>query len=154
MLHPAHRRALAGAAAILTIVGLGACGTEVDTAAPATDTTVEPADTSTTAVGPAVTGSTPTPGPPATDTRTVVAAFAGGAPVGGSRTEAVVLDEPVRIEVTGDTADEIHVHTYDLVEDVGPGAPAVFEFTADIPGVHEVELHSTGQVLFELQVEP
>lgn len=85
---------------------------------------------------------------------TIAVSFADGQVTGGARTETVPLDEPVRIEVTGDTEEEVHVHTYDLTAAVGPDDPAVIEFTADIPGVHEVELEGSHLLLLELQVEP
>lgn len=74
--------------------------------------------------------------------------------MGGARTETVALDQLVHIEIFGDAPDEIHVHTYDLIDAVSPEAPAMFDFTADIPGVHEIELHSSGRVILELRVVP
>jgi hypothetical protein len=35
---------------------------------------------------------------------------------------------------------------------VGPGAPAVINVEATIPGIFEAELHSAGFRIFELQV--
>ena len=88
------------------------------------------------------------------EVRTISVSFADGAVAGGVRTETVPLDEPVRIEVSGDVEEEVHLHTYDLVDDVAPNDPAAFEFTADIPGVHEVELEGSHLLVLELQVEP
>lgn len=85
---------------------------------------------------------------------TITVDVTGGQVTGGERREVVTLDETVRLEITGDAADEVHVHTYDLHADVAPGSPAVIEFTADIPGVHEVELDVSGVRLLDLQVEP
>jgi hypothetical protein len=58
----------------------------------------------------------------------------------------------VHIVVTSDIADEVHVHTYDLLKDVGPGRPAEFQFVADISGVFEVELEERSVLLFRLEV--
>lgn len=58
----------------------------------------------------------------------------------------------VRIMLTSDVTDEVHVHGYDVFGDVAPDVPAVIEFTADIPGIFEVELEEVGRVLFELVV--
>jgi hypothetical protein len=58
----------------------------------------------------------------------------------------------VRITVVADVADEVHVHGYDIFGDVAPEAAAVIEFTADIPGIFEVELEGSRMVLFELVV--
>jgi hypothetical protein len=97
-----------------------------------------------------------------TDAASTTAAFAGvvvEARVTGddvetaSRRVRVDLGQKVRIRVEADHADEVHVHGYDLKGDVAPGKPAVVEFTADTPGVFEVELESAGLKLFELQVQ-
>jgi heme/copper-type cytochrome/quinol oxidase subunit 2 len=64
----------------------------------------------------------------------------------------VPLDGKVRLEVTADRTDEVHLHGYDRKVDVEPGKPAVLEFTADVPGVFEVELEEAGLKLVELQV--
>ena len=65
----------------------------------------------------------------------------------------VPLDGKVRLEVTADRADEVHLHGYDRKVDIEPGTPAVLEFTADVPGVFEVELEEAGLKLVELQVQ-
>jgi heme/copper-type cytochrome/quinol oxidase subunit 2 len=64
----------------------------------------------------------------------------------------VPLDGKVRLEVTADRTDEVHLHGYDRKVDIEPGKPAVLEFTADVPGVFEVELEEAGLKLVELQV--
>jgi hypothetical protein len=70
-----------------------------------------------------------------------------------SRRVRVDLGEKVRIRVESDHAEEVHLHGYDLSEDVAPGKPATIDFTADAPGVFEVELEQAGLRLFELQVQ-
>ena len=65
----------------------------------------------------------------------------------------VDLGQKVRIQVEADRAEEVHVHGYDLKGDVAPGRPAIIEFTANVPGVFEVELEEAGLKLFELQVQ-
>ena len=64
----------------------------------------------------------------------------------------VKLDTQVRLEVTADRADEVHLHGYDRKVDAEPGKQATLEFTADTPGVFEVELEESGLKLLELQV--
>ena len=54
--------------------------------------------------------------------------------------------------VTSDTAEEIHVHSYDILHSVAVGQPLHFSFTADIPGVFEVELEGSGRLLLQLTV--
>jgi hypothetical protein len=70
-----------------------------------------------------------------------------------SRRVRVSRGEKVRIQVEADHAEEVHVHGYDLKKDLAPGEPAVIEFTADAPGVFEVELEEAALKLFELQVQ-
>jgi heme/copper-type cytochrome/quinol oxidase subunit 2 len=64
----------------------------------------------------------------------------------------VELGTEVRLEVTADRADEVHLHGYDRKVDAEPGRPAVLDFQADTPGVFEVELEEAGLKLVELQV--
>lgn len=70
-----------------------------------------------------------------------------------SRRVRIDLGQKVRVQVEADRADEVHVHGYDLKGDVAPGKPAVIDFTANVPGVFEVELEESGLKLFELQVQ-
>lgn len=48
----------------------------------------------------------------------------------------------------------VHVHGFDEEFPVEPGVLAVYEFTADIAGIFEVEDHVTHRLLIELQVSP
>lgn len=61
--------------------------------------------------------------------------------------------ERVRIRVTSDQADTVHVHGYDLEAPVSPKQPADLAFTADQTGVFEVETHEGGQLLTQLQIQ-
>ena len=76
-----------------------------------------------------------------------------GSVEGGGRHE-VRLNEQVRVRVTSDVADEVHVHGYEHRFDVGPAGPAEITFVADLPGVFEVELEKARRRLFSLQVRP
>ena len=49
--------------------------------------------------------------------------------------------ETVRIVVTSDADDEIHLHGYDITRTPAPGKPGRFSFKADIEGVFEIESH-------------
>lgn len=73
-----------------------------------------------------------------------------GAPV--ERRVRVEIGAAVRIEVTADVSDEVHLHGYDLLAHVSPEAPGVIELVADIPGIFEVELEGAHDLLFELEV--
>ena len=101
-----------------------------------------------------------TEAPPATTTEAATApvqvdvVVVGGEPQGGIVRESVDLDSAVVLTVTSDVADEVHVHGYDLMADVAPGAPATIRFTADAPGRFEIELEGTGVQIAELEVRP
>ncbi len=58
----------------------------------------------------------------------------------------------VRLLVTSDTADEIHVHGFEVEQKLRAGKQARIEFTADQTGVFEVETHETGLQLLQLEV--
>ncbi len=47
----------------------------------------------------------------------------------------------------------VHVHGYDVTEDLKAGKRATIDLTADIPGVFEVELEQSHTPLFELTVQ-
>jgi len=78
----------------------------------------------------------------------------GGKPAGGVAELVYDAGEQVRFRVRSDVADEIHVHGYDLSEDVAAGGTASFSFPADIEGIFEVELEQRGEQLAQLRVEP
>lgn len=58
----------------------------------------------------------------------------------------------VRITVTSDVADELHVHGYDKTLKLPAGSPASIELRVDKTGLFEVETHSSHLVLFQLLV--
>ena len=58
----------------------------------------------------------------------------------------------VRIEVTSNRSDELHVHGYDETVPLTAGSPAAVAFVADLPGVFEVETHDSGLLLCQLVV--
>ena len=88
----------------------------------------------------------------ASTARTVQIRVTGDQVETAERRVKVPLGSEVRLEVTADRADEVHLHGYDRKVDTEPGTPAVLEFQADTPGVFEVELEAALK-LVELQVE-
>jgi hypothetical protein len=60
----------------------------------------------------------------------------------------------IEIEVTSDTADELHVHGYDKDLAVEPGEPSTLEFVADEAGRFEIELHDADRLVYQLIVLP
>ena len=64
----------------------------------------------------------------------------------------VAKGSTVRITVTSDVTDSMHVHGYDLTTPLPAGVPASVQFRADKDGLFEVETHDTKLVLFQLLV--
>jgi hypothetical protein len=78
--------------------------------------------------------------------------FADGTAGGDTGRVDVPVGTPVTLVITSDVADQVHVHGYDLEQELAPGQPATLQFDATIAGVFEVELHEAGTVLLRLQV--
>ena len=70
------------------------------------------------------------------------------------RRYSVKQGRKVVIVVRTELSDEVHVHGYDLMADVGPGQPATIRFTATAPGRFELELEDRGLEFAELEVRP
>lgn len=75
-----------------------------------------------------------------------------GVVTGDSGRQEVELGSTVAIVVDSDIAEEIHVHGYDLFAVAPEGGTGELVFTADIPGLFEVELEQSGELLVELEV--
>lgn len=60
--------------------------------------------------------------------------------------------QQVRLTVTSDRADEIHVHLYDLKREIPAGGTATLQFTADVAGLAEVELEKAQKQLVQLVI--
>jgi len=79
------------------------------------------------------------------DSATKPAAFKidirGGKPVGGVQNIKVKKGDSVKLVVSSDAHDAIHVHGVDIEKDVEPGKPATFKFTANIEGIFDIESH-------------
>ena len=100
--------------------------------APRTDTAAEGSQATETAVPEA------RPAPPETARITL----SGGTVEGGPRTIEATSGERVRIVVSSDASDELHLHGYDLTRTAAPGRPATFRFRARIEGEFEIESHT------------
>ncbi|MGC4812787.1 hypothetical protein ACLQ29_19875 [Micromonospora sp. DT228] len=148
---PATRTAVALAASVLTALLAAGCGHDDDpsvTTPSAPATSAAPPSAATTAPSPTA---SPTPSPPAADREIVVTiAKRRISPPTGRVT--VAKGQLVRITVTSDVSDELHVHGYDLGARLPAGTPGSVEFRADKTGLFEVETHETELVLFQLVV--
>lgn len=62
---------------------------------------------------------------------------------------------PITLVVSSDVADELHVHAVpEHTFDVVPAAGQSFQFTVDVPGRVEVELHEAHRTVVTIQVRP
>jgi hypothetical protein len=124
---------------------VGAGTTAVTTTAPATTETQPPA----TDAEPPPPPTTTAPEPP--DVVTIrINVPAGTAPE--VRRLSVRQGRQVKLVVSSELTDHVHVHGYDLMADVAPHAPATIEFTASAPGRFEIELEDKGLQIAELEV--
>ena len=115
----------------VVVLGLARCGDDRAAEAPGPS---QSTSTSTSAAG-----------------RVVEIGFQGGTVTGNTR-QQVSRGEAVRLVVTSDVADEVHVHGYDEKAAVPANGTVELSFTADIPGVFEVELEQRGRRLLTLEV--
>jgi hypothetical protein len=100
-------------------------------------------------------GAAPAAGSPSgatTNARVINVTVRGGQVSGDTGRVEVPMNTPVSIQVTSDVADELHVHGYDKEAQIPAGGTGKVSFTADIPGVFEVELHGSEKQLLSLQV--
>jgi hypothetical protein len=116
----------------------------------ATTETGDDSQTGTTTSGSDDTTSTSAPPAPAVRTIRVV----NGKPLGGIKTLSFKKDDQIQFKVQSDTADEIHVHGYDLKKDVTAGGSVQFSFKGTIEGRFEVELENAGVQIANLEVTP
>jgi hypothetical protein len=77
-----------------------------------------------------------------------------GEPVGGVAELTFTKGENIRFVVESDVADHVHLHGYDVFQDVPAGGRAEFNVPATVEGVFEVELEDRVVPLAEITVEP
>jgi len=75
-----------------------------------------------------------------------------GTVVGGVSRFKVSVGQVIVVTIDADMIDQVHLHVYDEVIEVGPGIDAEMVVWASVPGVFEAELHGSGLRVFELQV--
>ena len=77
-----------------------------------------------------------------------------GEPVGGVRELSFYSDEAIRFRVSSDTAQEVHLHGYDVAKEVEPGGSVAFDVPADIAGIFEAELEDSEEQIARVTVRP
>jgi hypothetical protein len=134
------KAAFAFLAALAIAVGLAACGNSSDETNEATNGGVtRPADGPESA---SMGGKVPT------------IVIRNGEPVGGIKELEYSAGDEIRFEVSSDVADEVHVHGYDLMQDVPAGGTVSFDFLAEIEGIFEAELEGRKEQIAEITVNP
>ena len=147
---------VAGIALLVGLFFVFRSGADDEEATPETTTATATTQAATTEAATTEAGTTqeetveePPPPPPGLLSISVV----GGKPEGGVQHLTVDRTDQVTVRVTSDgVEDEVHVHGYDLSQDVAPGAPVNIRFKATIPGRFEIELEDAGTPIGELEV--
>ena len=129
-----------------TVTTTGAPATADSTVAPTTEGTAPPATT----VAPATTTAPTTTEAPRADVIIEVTVIAGD--VTAPDRPEIPIGSTVLLVVTADVTDEVHVHGYDFFLDIEPGVTGELEFVADIPGIFEIELETSHDLLLEIVV--
>jgi FtsP/CotA-like multicopper oxidase with cupredoxin domain len=107
-------------------------------AATATPAAAAPEDTAT---------ATPTPTPTATPAPPLL--------TGGKITKIEAKQgDTVRFRVRSPVAEEVHVHTYDIMKDLEPNKTVTVSFKATITGIFEIEFEHAAEQIAELRVDP
>jgi hypothetical protein len=78
----------------------------------------------------------------------------GGRPVGGPALLQVHEGEQVTLNIKSDSADELHLHGYDLYAHITPDQTATLKFEANHTGHFGLELHKAHTELGALEVYP
>lgn len=127
---------------LLTTVLLAGCAEE------------EPAATapSTTATTPAPATATPTPSESSFAGTEIEVAVRDGEVTPPLQRVELTQGTQVRLLVTSDTADELHIHGFDITQELPAGQQATVDFTADQTGIFEIETHDSGLQLVQLEV--
>ncbi|MEO5878410.1 MAG: cupredoxin domain-containing protein [Streptosporangiaceae bacterium] len=128
---------------VLALALAAACGGEAEEA---------PSAASSASVSSSASTSAPPSATPASDAVEIKVTVTGGKVAPRPSIHKVRKGQTVRITVTSDKADQLHVHGYDKEKELPAGATATVEFKADQTGRFEVETHEQGLQLFQLEV--
>jgi sporulation-control protein spo0M len=65
------------------------------------------------------------------------------------------VKEPIVVRVNSDSADELHVHsTPDHTFEIQPNKAMQFQFSVDVPGNVDIELHHLNKTIATVSVQP
>jgi FtsP/CotA-like multicopper oxidase with cupredoxin domain len=149
---PTVRTRLLASAAVTVLFALTGCSGD-DSAAPAAQPTgTSLAAPTSAAANPATTAASSVPPAATAVDKEIVVTVVGKKVTPPTGRVEVRKGAAVRITVTSDVADDLHVHGYDLKKALPAAQPASLDFRADQAGLFEVETHDTHLVLFQLVV--
>ena len=137
------RRVLGLLAGLVLVLALGGCASGDDS------------DAASTSSPSAKTGGGSTTSGEATETEQAVevsVAVTDGKVEPKPRRVEVAKDSQVRLIVTSDVDDELHVHGYEVEAELEAGRPTTVELVADQTGIFEVETHESELELLQLEV--
>ena len=60
----------------------------------------------------------------------------------------------MRFRVVSARPEEVHIHGYDIKQELEPGKVETVSFKATITGIFEIELEGSGTLLAQLKVVP
>ncbi len=146
--------ALIGVAALAVLVALFFIlrGGDDDSTTTATQaTTTQPSTTTTDETTRDTTKEEPKP-EPKPEIATIV--IKDGQPEGGVQELEFTEGDDIRFRVESDVTDHVHLHGYDVFEDVAAGGSVEFDVPATIPGVFEAELEDRVVPIAEITVNP
>jgi FtsP/CotA-like multicopper oxidase with cupredoxin domain len=127
-------------AAIVVAVAAFVIAQPGDDEEPSNTTATTPAETQTEDGGATATTETEPPPPPEPEVTRL--RIEGGAVVGGPKTIEAGGGDTVRIVISTDAPDELHLHGYDIEREAEPGRPARFRFKATAEGEFVLESHT------------
>jgi heme/copper-type cytochrome/quinol oxidase subunit 2 len=92
---------------------------------------------------------------PAASNLTVEVTIAKGQVTPVNATLQARVNQPITFRVTSDAADELHVHSVpDHEFEIAAAPNQTFQFSVDVPGNVDVELHHLDRTVATIQVHP
>ncbi len=81
--------------------------------------------------------------------------IAGGTVTPTNGQAQATVGKPIVLQVTSDVADQLHVHSIpEHTFNIEPRPDQSFEFTVDVPGQVDIELHDLNHTVVTIQVRP
>lgn len=100
-------------------------------------------------------GGAPKSGQPSGPGLVVNVTIAKGQVTPSNATLQAKVSQPITLHVTSDAVDELHVHSVpDHKFQVAAAANQTFQFSVDVPGNVDVELHHLDRTIATIQVRP